>query len=112
MTRDDYARSVGLPDAARAESALDRIEHRAQLALDHLERAELYALESGYVRRSCLALALYAARGLLAVRDDSIMRRMPWVQYVEPRFRRGVAVQSTGGGGFKRWRNEITTVAA
>lgn len=41
---------------------------------------------------------------MLTARDDAVLRRWPWARYVEPRFRRGVAVPGTGGADYKRFR--------
>jgi len=41
--------------------------------------------------------------GLLIARDASILRRWPWARWAEPRFRRGVAVQGTGGADHRAW---------
>jgi len=43
---------------------------------------------------------------VLSLKDSALERRMPWAEYQEPRFRRGVAVPYTGGGDFKRWVND------
>ncbi len=45
---------------------------------------------------------------VLSVKDASIVRRMPWAEYREPRFKRGVAVQFNGGGDFRRWIQGVT----
>lgn len=39
---------------------------------------------------------------LLAVNDGRI-KRIPWAEYREPRWKRGIAQLSTGGGDYKRW---------
>ena len=44
---------------------------------------------------------------LLRVEDDSIRRRMPWVEYREPRWKRGHVLSETGGGDFRRWRSSL-----
>jgi hypothetical protein len=67
MTRDEYARSVGFKSTASAQRALADIEDRAEAALRALERVDVVADFFGYARRSCLAVALAATRGLLAV---------------------------------------------
>lgn len=43
-------------------------------------------------------------RGLLAVQDRAIVRRMPWASWEEPRVARGSCVRGTGGGDFRKWR--------
>ena len=40
----------------------------------------------------------------LFVNDESLMRRIPWASYVEPKWRRGRFDPRTGGGDFKRWK--------
>jgi hypothetical protein len=69
MTRDEYARSVGLRcvGAYPAHEHLADIAFAAGRALEFLESAELRVRRTGYARRSCLAVALAATRGLLAV---------------------------------------------
>ena len=42
--------------------------------------------------------------GLLAIKDSSVERKMPWANYREPIFRRGQPILGTGGGDYKRWR--------
>lgn len=43
-------------------------------------------------------------QALLSVQDAAVRARMPWAEYREPRFRRGVPVVGSGGGDYKRWR--------
>ena len=40
----------------------------------------------------------------LFVNDESLMRRVPWASYQEPKWRRGHFDPRTGGGDFKRWK--------
>lgn len=50
-----------------------------------------------------------AREAALAVKDDAIVRGMPWAQYREPRWKRGVP-QPGGGADFARWRSlPVTT---
>ena len=39
----------------------------------------------------------------LAVSDESVLKIYPWASWREPKIRRGVPGQGTGGGDFKRW---------
>jgi hypothetical protein len=68
-TRDDYARAVmpGAADATAARAELDAMHMHARSALDSLRLVGRLVERSGYVRRSCLALALACVEGLLRV---------------------------------------------
>jgi len=46
--------------------------------------------------------------GALSISDPAVLRRMPWAQYVEPRWkhRRGRMRPTGGGGDYKRWNKE------
>jgi hypothetical protein len=44
---------------------------------------------------------------LLRVEDDSLRKRMPWAEYREPKWKRGVAQRHTGGGRFDQFK--VTT---
>jgi hypothetical protein len=45
-------------------------------------------------------------QGRLSVNDESLMRRVPWASYTEPRWRGGRFDPTTGGGDYKRWISE------
>lgn len=47
-----------------------------------------------------------ARQGRLFVNDESLMRRVPWASYVEPKWRGGRFDPRTGGGDYKRWISE------
>jgi hypothetical protein len=42
-------------------------------------------------------------QSLLAVDDESVLRRFPYASYTEPRWKRGHTVHGTGGGDYRRW---------
>lgn len=44
---------------------------------------------------------------ILSVKDQRVMRELPWVQYREPKWKRGVPILTTGGGDYKRWLKEL-----
>lgn len=44
-----------------------------------------------------------ARASVLALRDESLRARMPWAEYREPVFRRGLRVGCTGGGDFGKF---------
>lgn len=44
---------------------------------------------------------------ILSVKDRGVMRELPWVQYREPKWKRGVPMLATGGGDYKRWLKEL-----
>jgi hypothetical protein len=48
-------------------------------------------------------------QALLSIDDESLMRRFPWAEYREPRFKRDLAIQGTAGGDWKRWNTEQVT---
>jgi hypothetical protein len=67
-SRDEYARSVGFYGHVRDPVAwLRDMEREAVTALMALRFIHGHVKCSGYARRSCLAVALRAVRGLLAV---------------------------------------------
>jgi hypothetical protein len=45
----------------------------------------------------------------LKLNDESLLRRMPWAEYREPRWRRGKPQLDTGGGNRRRWREHLRT---
>lgn len=40
---------------------------------------------------------------VLSVKDAGVMRELPWVQYREPKWKRGTPILETGGGNYKRF---------
>jgi hypothetical protein len=40
---------------------------------------------------------------VLSVKYEKVARELPWVQYREPKWKRGHPILSTGGGDYKRW---------
>lgn len=49
-----------------------------------------------------------AREALLSVKDDSVMKQMPWASYREPRWRRGRFDPSSGGGDFKQFSTRLS----
>ncbi len=41
---------------------------------------------------------------VLSVNAEGVRRRMPWAEYREPKWKRGVPILSTGGGDYRRFR--------
>jgi hypothetical protein len=42
----------------------------------------------------------------LTVKDDSVLKRMPWANWTEPETRRGKIVRNTGGADYARWAKQ------
>ena len=40
---------------------------------------------------------------VLSVKDEKVIRELPWVQYREPKWKRGIPILNTGGGDYKRF---------
>jgi hypothetical protein len=68
-TRDDYARAVmpGAKHAREAQTVLDCVHACAREALTALRSAQRFMDSGGYIRRSCLSLAIVGVSGLLRV---------------------------------------------
>lgn len=45
---------------------------------------------------------------VLSIKDEGLVKRYPWAEYREPRFKRGRLVPGTGGGDFRRFREHYS----